>query len=100
MSISVAYLHQAKEEIKTVYRYYEQQRVALGEKFLENLNEVIVRLRENPRIYGVFRGDLRAAKVSRFPYVVYYRDHGHYVLIIAVQHGRRSTRNWQRRTEN
>jgi plasmid stabilization system protein ParE len=32
--------------------------------------------------------------------VVYYRDHGHYVLIIAVQHGRRSTRNWQRRTEN
>lgn len=46
---------------------------------------------------ALFRRDIRAAPMSGFPYVIYYRDRGADVLIIAVQHRRRSTQAWRGR---
>jgi plasmid stabilization system protein ParE len=97
MSLPVVYLPEAEDDIDAAYRHYEAQRPGLGDQFLEALQETVDRIRDHSQLYGLFRGDIRAAPLRRFPYVVYYRDRGTDILVIAVQHGRRSSRAWQGR---
>jgi plasmid stabilization system protein ParE len=97
MSAPIAFLPGAEDDIEAGYRWYERQRIGLGGRFLEALRELTDQIRDNPRLYGFFRRDVRAAPLQRFPYVVYYRDRGTDVLVIAVQHGRRASRAWQSR---
>ena len=97
MSLPVTYLPEAEDDIDAAYSWYEQQRTELGEQFLEALQETVSRLCDNPQLYGIFHTDVRAAPLRRFPYVLYYRDRGADILIIAVQHGRRSTTAWRGR---
>jgi plasmid stabilization system protein ParE len=97
MSLNVAYLPEAEDDIEAAYRWYEQQLLGLGDEFLESLCDSISWIRENPQLYAVFRRDIRAAPLKRFPYVVYYSKRTTDILIIAVQHGRRSSRAWRGR---
>jgi len=97
MSFPVVYLPEAEDDIDSEYRWYERQRIGLGSQFLDALRELTDQIKDNPHLYGIFRRDIRAAPLRGFPYVVYYRDRGLDVLVIAVQHGRRSYRAWQSR---
>jgi plasmid stabilization system protein ParE len=97
MSVPVAYLPEAVDDIEAARNYYDEQLPGLGDQFVATLRTTIDRICENPRLYGVFRRDIRAAPLRRFGYVVFYSDRGADVLIIAVQHGRRSTRAWRGR---
>jgi plasmid stabilization system protein ParE len=95
MSVAAGYLPEAEDDVAAVYTYYEQQQAGLGDQFVEAVREVVDRIRSNPQLFGGFRRDIRAVPLTRFPYVVYYRDRGADVLIIAVQHGRRSSHAWR-----
>jgi toxin ParE1/3/4 len=97
MSLPAAYLPQAEDDVAAAHAHYERQRVGLGDDFVEAVREAVDHIRNNPQLYAAFLRDIRAAPLKQFPYVVYYRDRGNDVLIIAVQHGRRSTRAWRRR---
>jgi plasmid stabilization system protein ParE len=97
MSFHVVYLPEAEDDIDAAYTWYEAQRQGLGDRFLDALYAVVSNIRDYSQIFGVIRGDIRAATLKRFPYVVYFRDRGADILVIAVQHGRRSSRAWQRR---
>jgi plasmid stabilization system protein ParE len=97
MSVPVVYLRQATNDIETARDTYEQQQVGLGVRFAEAVRDQVAVICATPKLYGVFRGKIRAASVSGFPHVVYYRDRGTDVLIVAVQHGHRSSQNWIRR---
>jgi plasmid stabilization system protein ParE len=97
MSLPVAFLPEAEEDIDEAFTWYESQLPGLGDRFLEALAKVIERIADNPQFYAVLRRDVRAGVLRRFPYVVYYRDRGTDGLVIAVQHGRRSSRAWRGR---
>ena len=97
MSLPTSFLPEAEDDIEAAFTWYEGQAVGLGERFVEALHEVIYRICEHPQIYGLFHKDIRSAPLKRFPYVVYYRDRQVDVLIVAVQHGRRSFRAWRKR---
>ena len=97
MSLNVAYLPEAEDDIEAAYIWYDQQRTGLGDEFLEALCDSVNWIRENPKLYAVFRRAIRAAPLRRFPYVVYYTERTTDILVIAVQHGRRSTRVWRGR---
>jgi plasmid stabilization system protein ParE len=97
MSLPVVYLPEARDDIDTAYGGYEQQAVGLGDRFLEALRHRIDQIAATPELYGVFVQDVRAAPLRRFPYVVYYRVEADRIVIIAVQHGRRSSHFWQGR---
>ena len=97
MSVPAVYLPEAEEDVVAAQDHDERKQSGLGDQFLRAVKDRVDRIRGNPLLYGVFRRDLRAAPLHRFPYVVYYRDRGNDVLIVAVQHGRRSTRSWRGR---
>jgi plasmid stabilization system protein ParE len=97
MSASVIYLAEAQEDVDAAYADYEQRRLGLGDRFLEQLRLRVEVISDNPLLYGVLRDEVRAAPLRRFPYVVYYRFEAGTVHILAVLHGRRHPRVWMNR---
>ena len=97
VSVSAVYLPQAEDDVDAAHRSYEGQQIGLGDRFVEAVRNQVDRIRSSPKLYGIVRRNIRAAKLHGFPYVVYYRDRGNDVLIIAVQHGRRSKKVWRDR---
>jgi plasmid stabilization system protein ParE len=97
VSLPVFYLPEAEGDIDQAYYWYETQRAGLGEEFLEEVRLLVDHLRDNPQLYGVLFRKIRAVPLRRFPYVIYYRDRDADILIIAVQHARRSYRAWRGR---
>ncbi len=97
MTLPIAYLPQADDDANAAYLAYEQQRAGLGDRFLEELRDRVDQIRANPHLFGMAHRNLRAAPLWRFPYVVYYRIETTRVLIVAVQHNRRSAQAWRGR---
>lgn len=97
MSLPVVFLPEAEDDIVAACAWYDEQRAGLGDQFLEALHTTVDQIRDHPQLHGVLRRDIRAAPLRRFPYLVYYRDRGTDILVIAVQHGRRSSRVWRGR---
>jgi plasmid stabilization system protein ParE len=48
-------------------------------------------------MYGVVWRNVRAARLRKFTYVVYYRVHDDRVEVLAVMHGSRDASAWQPR---
>jgi toxin ParE1/3/4 len=99
MSVTAVYLQEARDEMAIAQDGYEQQQPGLGDRFVDAVTDQVGVICATPNLYGVFRGKIRAASVNGFPHVVYYRDRGVDVLIVAVQHGHRSSQNWVRRKD-
>jgi plasmid stabilization system protein ParE len=97
MSLPIVFLPEAQDDVDGAYAGYEQRSIGLGDRFLEALRDQLDRIQANPALYGVLHQDVRAAPLRKFPYVVYYRAEASRTLILAVQHGRRSSRAWRGR---
>jgi len=50
-----------------------------------------------PEMYSVVWQNVRAARLRRFTYVVYYRVHDDRIEVLAVMHGSRDASAWQSR---
>ena len=70
MSLPVAYLPEAQDDIDAAYAQYEQRLAGLGDRFLEKLHEVVEQIADNPTLFGTVHQDVRAALMRRFPQVV------------------------------
>lgn len=102
MTHDIAFLPDALEDIADAHAHYqaidaELVESALAPSFVADLTAFFARIRTNPQIYTVWRKNIRAARLSKFPYVVYYRSREKDVLVVAVQHGRRSFKTWSGR---
>lgn len=58
---------------------------------MQEVRDQVDRLRSNPQLYTIGH-NLRAAPLPSFSYIIYYRDRGADILIVAVLHSRRSRR--------
>jgi len=77
--------------------HYRRIDLALGTRFLSHLNEAISQVHRFPEHFGVTWQDVRAKRVKKFPYIVYYRVHASFVEILATMHGSRDSSVWQSR---
>ncbi len=97
MSLPVVLRPEASRDAEEARDYLESQRAGLGQDFLDRLNEVLARIGGMPEMYGVVWRNVRAARMRRFTYVVYYRVHDDRVEVLAVTHGSRNPSVWQSR---
>jgi toxin ParE1/3/4 len=97
MRLPLAFLPEALDDIDAAYAVYEHRSAGSGDQFLEALRIALERISDGPGLYGTIFRQVRAAPLHRFPQIVYYREEISHVLVIAVQHGRRSSRAWRGR---
>ena len=76
---------------------YEKVRRGLGRDFVTRVREALRRISQNPRLHAIIYQDVRKAVVSRFRYVVLYREESNEVIVISVFHTSRDPGIWQAR---
>ena len=88
---------EATQDVVDARHYYETRREGLGEAFLDRLNDVLARIQDMPKLYGITWRNVRAARLRRFKHVLYYRIHDDRVEVLGVLHGSRDSSVWRTR---
>jgi plasmid stabilization system protein ParE len=97
VSLPVVLRPEASQDVEEARDYLESQHAGLGQDFLDRLNETLTRIGSMPELYAVVWQSVRAVRLRRFTYVVYYRVHDDRVEVLAVMHGSRNASAWQSR---
>ena len=97
MSLPVVMRAEATQDAEDARDFYEEKRVGLGQKFLDRMNARVAQIGFMPELFGVAWKNVRAVRIKKFPYVIYYRVFTDRVEVLAVMHGSREQSAWQSR---
>lgn len=98
MTLVVRLRHEAEQDIEEAARWYESQQKGLGQQLLDEVLLIFRSVSEQPTMYPSVGRGARRALVRRFPFGIYYRIEEEAIVVVAVMHGSRSPRRWQKRT--
>jgi plasmid stabilization system protein ParE len=87
----------ADADIQATHDELERSQAGLGGRFVARVREVLERIEALPELYGPVWQDVRAARLKKFRYVVYYVAFPDRVEVLAVMHGSRDATAWQSR---
>ena len=97
MSLPVILRPEAATDIQEAHDVLELAQAGLGGQFSARLREVLERIESMPELYGVVWQDVRAARLKKFRFVVYYVVFANQVEVLAVMHSSRDAAVWQSR---
>jgi plasmid stabilization system protein ParE len=98
--LKIAKLHRfAKLEVVDAVRYYDKaDDPSVSIDFRRRLRAALVDIREHPQRFPRYeRSAVRRRLLGRFPYQIFYTDHGPYVHILAIAHTSRRPGYWKSR---
>jgi len=98
MTLRVVFRRAAHDEFSEAAAWYDRQRSGLGDEFVAEIEIAIGRAAESPILYPMVFGDIRRTATRRFPYSIFFRVRGEFLVVLAVFHGRRDPQKWQRWT--
>lgn len=84
----------AKAQILEASSWYERQSIGLGLEFTRALEAALSMIVRQPRLYAIFRGEIRRAPMRRFPYSIYYLEDGVSVVVLRCIHQSRNPLTW------
>jgi plasmid stabilization system protein ParE len=90
MSYRLIIKPQAEEDIKQAVFWYQMEKEGLGSDFLAALSDQLQLIEQHPYQYALRYKDLRAALLSKFPYLIYYRIIEQTIRVLAVLHTKRN----------
>lgn len=99
MSLPLVFQEGVREDLDSVYRWYENQGRGLGEGFLAAVEVVLERIERNPDLQAMIFQDVRRSRLKRFPHAIYYRVEPERIMVIAVHHPSREPKVWQSRID-
>ncbi len=97
MILRVVFRRAARREFDDAADRYDEQRPGLGEEFIFEIDQAIVKAAASPERYPIVFDDIRRTVARRFPYSVYFRVRRDSMVVLSVFHGRRNPAVWQRR---
>ena len=94
MSYEITFLQPAAEELESAVSWYEDKRSGLGFDFIEEVEEYLNLIQDNPYLFEKYknRSNLHKVPLIRFPYSIIYwiAEQEKIVYIDAVFHSKRS----------
>jgi plasmid stabilization system protein ParE len=87
----------AAADIAEAAAWYEARRDGLGSEFTRAVRAALAGVERQPLRFPLARGEVRRARVRRFPYIVIFIPESAQTVVIAVLHGRRDPQVWQTR---
>lgn len=97
MTLTIDFLPEARREFDKAADRYEAQSSGLGTDFVTAVDRVLLRISTQPNFYATVWRNVREGLVSRFPFVVYYREEATRILVLSVFHTSRNPLIWKRR---
>ncbi len=77
----------AKADLRRAHDWYEERCPGLGDEFLADLAEALLRLEADPERYPVYYRDFRRVLAHRFPYKIFFRIAGQNLIVFRILHG-------------
>jgi toxin ParE1/3/4 len=87
----------AEDDLAKAKKWYDEQRLGLGDEFVLCVEEALDRIRRDPEAPAYIFKQVRRVPVKRFPYGIFYLVDADRISVIAVYHASRNPRGWQRR---
>jgi toxin ParE1/3/4 len=97
MTLPVILRPAADADIQAIYDEFERSLTGSGARFVARVREVLERIESMPEMYGLVWQDVRAARLKKFQYLIYYVVFSDRVEVLAVMHGSRDASTWQSR---
>ena len=92
--MKVRFLSVAEKELRDTFDWYESQTPGLGNEFLVELDQAVMRIRHYPMSCPAAEDGMRRALLNRFPYGLWYAIEADAVIVYAVAHLHREPRYW------
>jgi toxin ParE1/3/4 len=90
----------AELDLAEAIDFYRLQRSRLENEFLAEVQRAFAAIAEQPQRYPVWKKNLRAVTLHRFPFRIFYAVHGEAIIVIAVFHTSRNPKLIRRRLGN
>ena len=87
----------AREELDAAFEYFELRQTCLGYRFIAEVDEALLRIRNQPLAWHPLGKYLRRCHLKHFRYGLIYRLRGEQVEILAVAHDSRRPGYWRNR---
>ena len=97
MSYKLTYRFEAELNIEETAKWYEKQQQNLGFDFLDEVEKKGLLIESNPFIFEKVYKSLHRAVVERFPFNIFYFVEENSIIVVAVIHGSRHPKKWQKR---
>jgi|ERR1019366_2742673 plasmid stabilization system protein ParE len=97
MSLPVILRPIAEADVVDIFGDLEAIRAGLGKRFITQLRDILERIELMPELYGLVWQDVRAVRLRKFRYVVFYIVRTDRVEVLAVLHSSRDASTWQSR---
>lgn len=88
---------QSDLDILAAALWYEDQRSGLAARFLDELDLVFQRIKDNPQQFPCVEGDVHRALLRHFPYGVYFLAEEGRAIVLSVLHLHREPDMWKSR---
>jgi hypothetical protein len=91
MAYKIVVKQQARDDADEAYNHYEDQKIGLGDDFLDEVEKKYKKIQEKPHNYGYIddQAILRDVKVDRFPYVIVFEIVDDTVFVYSVHNTNR-----------
>jgi len=99
VNFKITYRPEAELDIEETARWYEKQRINLGFEFVNEVEKKGEFIETNPHLYQKVYKSVHRAVLERFPFNVFYFIEDESVVVIAVMHGSRHPKKWQKRVK-
>ena len=78
---------QARADLQRAHDWYEERCPGLGDEFLADHGEALLRLERDPERFALYYRDFRRVLTRRFPYKIFFRIAGQDVIVFRILHG-------------
>jgi plasmid stabilization system protein ParE len=97
MTLQIVLRSEASTDAESICESLKTISSKLGDKFVEQLNERLALIATQPRVLATIWRNVRATKVKKFTFVVYYRILKDRIEVLAIVHGNRNDTSWKSR---
>ena len=87
----------AARDIEKAVNWYNRQTSGLGSAFVSAVNDAMQSIGQHPLAYPVVYRQSRRVVLQDFPYLLFYRQYGEVILVLACVHGKRHPKRWRSR---
>jgi hypothetical protein len=99
MNYKLKILPKAKFDLSEISLWYEEIQNGLGKRFLKNVSVEMKVVKKNPISFHIRYDRTRVVLVKKFPYLIHYEIIANEILIKAVIHTSRDSKNWKNKTD-
>ena len=87
MNWTVTIRPKAKADLRRAHDWYEERCAGLGNEFLADHAEALLRLESDPERFPIYYRDFRRVLTHRFPYKIFFRIVGQNIIVFRILHG-------------